>query len=732
MAATGITDGPAPGTVTGTNRRSIERWFRFLPSKNAHMAFSHRLPLLAVLAVLAGLHVMTALLFLTSSADGEQADWDRLPIDEAWSRMTYVRSFSESFTLEFNDGDAETGATSPLWVAVTGTATALFGVSSDGIPAVAKTLGIVFGIVTVWMTYRVTWQITRKRRFGLLAGAVLAVEPHFGFAAVSGMEVTLFAAVSLGASWAYLRGRVRTSGVLAALAITARPEGLLLALLIVGATLARWTWRREGALFEQAQDVRDIAFLGLPSLLVVVSWVVYNWAVAGSALPASYLAANQDLGLAPLSNLWNVWLGYLHELPFMDGLAWVVGLPLILLGIYSLIVRHSFSAAPIALFAAAMIYAAMVTFSRPDTAWEFADRRHMDAALPFLVIMLAVGTSRAWQLIWRWHRARKPRSERERKSILITARVAAAALLIAPLAALPVKWNSLTSDYAWNSRNIEEVSVSMGLWLGENTPEDTVIGAVPAGAIRFHSGRRVLDLSGANTHKALRSTALDYGLEQDVDYLVAFREPFFDSIPGRAVAHEELVSINTILDSNIMRAYGPPGTAADTTMPRDQLAVFDPTGLRIIDTLDVGNSSAAREQSEAEHDYGLEGHRTATTVTMRISGDAILADDARVFGEAEEFTTASVPGQPLTIVKRYDATIGGRLRVVVDGVYAGEWELSRERVFFGEASFTVPARLLTASRTRLRFEVIPGQPAIAGNSFFYWILVPEGSSPPGS
>lgn len=721
MTATRVTDGHRERVTGG----GVRRWAGKVPVRRVPHMSSLTLPALRTLAALAVLHVLTAVLFLTSPADGESAGWSRLPTDEAWARMTYARSFAESFTLEFNAGEAATGATSPLWVALTGTVTALPGVSSGGIPAVAKVLGVLFGVASVLMTYRVTWQITGKRYFGLLAGGVLAVEPHFGFAAVSGMEVTLFAAVSLAASWAFLRGRTRTAGVLAALAITARPEGILLALLIVGATLARWTWRREGALIGQRQDVREIAYLAVPSIAVTVAWVIYNWAVAGSALPASYLASNEQLGLAPLSNLWNVWLGYLHELPFMSGPAWLVGLPLILSGIHAVFSRHSFSAAPVALFALAMVYAAMVTFTRPDTEWQFADRRHMDAALPFLVILLVTGIAQAWQLIWRWHRSRKPLSERERKSIVITARVAAAALLIAPLAAFPVKWNSLTSDYAWNSRNIEEVNVSMGRWLAENTPEDAVIGAAPAGAARFHSGRRVLDLTGVNTHDALGNSPIQYGLDHGVDYLVAFREPFFDSIPGRTVAHEELVSLNTILPSNVMRAYGPPGSAAEVTLEPERFAQFDPSGLVIIDTLDTGNSSAPRKASEAEHDYGLEGDNFSTSLTMRTADDTTLTDDARVFRGAEEFTAASVPGQPLTVVKRYDATVGGRLRVFADGVSAGEWELPRGQVFFGEAPFTVPANLVTEAHTRLRFEVIPAPLAIAGNSFYYWILVPE-------
>jgi hypothetical protein len=258
-----------------------------------------------------------------------------------------------------------------------------------------------------------------------------------------------------------------------------------------------------------------------------------------------------------------------------------------------------------------------------------------------------------------------------------------------------------------------------------------VIGAVPAGAIRYHSNRLVLDLSGAHTFDALNTAPLEYGLEQEVDYLVAFREPFFDSIPDRVVAHESSASINTSLASNIMRAYGPPGSVDDFIASPHRMFQFDPVGLELIDALDVGNPTALLDVSESAHDYGVEGERFTNSQTMRVSNNETLLDDAMVFHEAEEFTVGSVPGEPLTIVKRYDASVGGNLAVFADGMQAGEWELPVERVFFGEAAFTIPAELVTAFRTRLRFELIPGSSAIAGNSFYYWILVPEGSAPRG-
>ena len=712
-----------PGRHAGAaqGRRSVRSRLRDLSDINATV--------LATVLAIASLHVLGAVLFLTSNASGETAGLSRLPLDEAWSRLVYARSFSESFTLQFNSSGAEAGATSPLWVALLGFMAWLFGVSSDGLPALAKITGIVFGAAAALMVYRVTWQVTGRQAIGALAGAVAAVEPHFAFASVSGMEVTLFSALAMAASWAYLRGRHRTAGILAALTVAARPEGLLLALLIFGSTVARWMWRREGAVLKKREDVIELAYLGLPSLLLVAIGVTYNWSVNGTPLPNAYHVRHQDIGLFPVPNMWNVWLGYFHQLPFMYGLAWIVGLPVIALGGWSIIKRHRFSAVPVALFALALAYAAAVVFKRPAEEWMFADRRHMDAAIPFITIMLFCGGVSAWQLIRRWRDTRTTHTDRERRVLHGFTIALGIAAFVAPLLALPFHWNDLTWDYSWNSRNVDEVNVEMGRWLEENTPQGALVGASPSGAIGYFSGRETIDIDGFNTHEALRSTPLEYAGERNVDYLVAFRSPYVDSVPDRPVEHETVVSLNTSLQSNVMRAYGPVMPQDDILSPSDVLLQFDSTGLALIDMVDVGNLSAAFAISEAKHDYGLDGQSSSVDRNVRAAEGVRVDDDARVFNGAEELTVASLPGQPLTIVKRYDAAIGGMVRVFADGEEIGVWELPRQEYFFGESSFEIPAEFITENRTRLRFEAIPTRLAVAGNTFFYWILTPEGATP---
>ena len=640
--------------------------------------------------------------------------------------MAYARSFASSFTFEFNPGQLETGVTSPLWVALLGVAANITGATGSGIAVIAKALGIVFGAASAWMAYRIVLQVARSRRTAILAGVVAATAPAFAFASVSGLETTLFASLAMAASWAFLRGRIATTGVFLALATLTRPEGVLLVIAVLGATLARWIWNREGSLIQSRQDVRELVFLGVPSLAAVTAWVAYNWAITGLPAPSAYVASKEDLGLLPVPNLWNMWLGYFHHTALLSGVAWVPGLALLAAGAIALARQSRFSAAPLTLFAALMAYAAAVTVSRPPEQWTIVDRRFLDASAPFLAVLFAVGLHWSWRQIQRFRAEQWPEDRREQRLLNMVTAGLAALLLIAPLAALPARLRELSAEYSWNVLNINETAVAAGVWLFENTPDDAVIGASPAGAVRLFSNREVLDLDGVYTHESLRTRPLEFAAERGVDYVVALQSPYFDSQPDRVALHTVSSVPSTILASPAIRIYGPSDAAGVVMAERGTMLGFDAAGLRIIDELDVADLNAERAVSEITHAYLVEGPAGSVTRIARSYGGESLEDDARVFSVAEEMTVKSVPGSPLTVVKRYDAAIGGRLHVLADGVSAGEWELPRNEFFFGESGFTIPADLITSDRTRLRFEVIPVPGAEAGNSFYFWILTAEG------
>ena len=182
--------------------------------------------------------------------------------------MHFARNLAEGHGFAYNPGTPVSGSTAPLWTLALG---GLFAVRGAN-PAWAKALGIVTAMATALAAMALAWRWTESRRLALLAGALTAMSGPLVWGALSGMEVSLAALLATSALLGHASGHDAVAAALLALAALARPEVVLLALLV---WLARpLTWRRT-ALFALAMA----ACLG--------PWVAFNVATTGAPLPAT-------------------------------------------------------------------------------------------------------------------------------------------------------------------------------------------------------------------------------------------------------------------------------------------------------------------------------------------------------------------------------------------------------------------------------------------------------------
>ena len=79
-----------------------------------------------------------------------------------------------------------------------------------------------------------------------------------------------------------------------------------------------------------------------------------------------------------------------------------------------------------------------------------------------------------------------------------------AVVALAALARVPARFLDAVSTYSWNCQNIEEIQVALGRWAAAHTRPGEWIASDDAGAIRYFSGRPVLDLMGLNSARVLR------------------------------------------------------------------------------------------------------------------------------------------------------------------------------------------------------------------------------------
>lgn len=200
-------------------------------------------------------------------------------LDDAWIHLSYAKSLSLGDGLSYNPGDHETGFSSPLWVALL----AAWPMGADPVVSV-KMLGALLHGVTAWLACALTLQLAQATAslaspkplasIGLLAGALVALQPAALQGAVSGMEVPLGAALMMGLGLACARGAWGPAALVAGLGVLARPEMLGFAVALgVGCSLwiQRAAWR-----------------VAAGAAVAMLAWVVYCSAVSGWPLPNTF------------------------------------------------------------------------------------------------------------------------------------------------------------------------------------------------------------------------------------------------------------------------------------------------------------------------------------------------------------------------------------------------------------------------------------------------------------
>jgi len=126
------------------------------PAPCAERAFASLAPMkLRVLALVAGLHVLAAVLFLSRCGPG-------FPLDDAWGHLVYGRSLATMQGLSYNPGEPEAGVTSPLWTYLCAVPAGLVEWGLQPRPDLAmRALGLLCGVLTCLVAARLV------RRAGL-------------------------------------------------------------------------------------------------------------------------------------------------------------------------------------------------------------------------------------------------------------------------------------------------------------------------------------------------------------------------------------------------------------------------------------------------------------------------------------------------------------------------------------------------------------------------------------
>ncbi|TAK36814.1 MAG: hypothetical protein EPO21_01335 [Chloroflexota bacterium] len=198
------------------------------------------------------------------------------PVDDAWIHQTFARNLLRYGELVYNPGEPSSASTSPLWTMLLA--------GGYYLRIDHRIWSYLLGLLLLGLTGLLARDIfrtlyPRRPTWAALAGLGVVLEPHLGWAALSGMETTLFILLSLlllrgalntrhqptgrhgwwGAHWLWSCSSPVVIGVLGALLVMTRPEGLLLFALVLAAEVVRKLFHAEPVSHCQSEPLSALA-----------------------------------------------------------------------------------------------------------------------------------------------------------------------------------------------------------------------------------------------------------------------------------------------------------------------------------------------------------------------------------------------------------------------------------------------------------------------------------------
>jgi hypothetical protein len=431
-----------------------------------------------------------AVLCYALAAQGMSAG--RFPLDDSWIHQVYARNLGLTGRWDYVPGVPSAGSTSPFYTLLLAIGYSLrlpYLPWTHLIGAGALALG---GVVGAHMADRL---FPGVRRAGLLTGLALVLAWHLVWAAASGMETMLFGALCLAViylTWAGARqpnagdaplaaasasaaalshfGAGVAFGMLGAILIATRPEGVLLLALLGVAVLVV---RPQGAWGSVAAWAGG-ALLG--GVLGVMPYALLNLSTNGTLLPNTFSAKqNQAAGL--------IAQGFGHNLlrmlePLTAG-GQLVLLPAVIITLVQRLrtprrIDLLLMGVPL-LWSAALIVLYTARLPAP-----FQHGRYIIPALPTFIV---IGVGATLTLA-----SRRYRRMADRVMVRVLALTAAGVFLVyAVLGA-----NIFATD-VWR---IESDMVTAAQWVAREIPPDQLLAAHDIGAVGYFAPRPLLDIAG--------------------------------------------------------------------------------------------------------------------------------------------------------------------------------------------------------------------------------------------
>lgn len=374
--------------------------------------------------------------------------------DDPFITFRYAKNLVEGYGFVYNPGERILSTTTPLFTLLLAT---IHPLTAD-----IHSLATLIGVVSLILGGLLLFDLSRSWNSQLVGWTGLLLYTTFPLlASTLGSETPLYLTLCIAAYAFYARRNYGLTAVFAGLAALARPDGILVTLILV----ADYLLNRRGSIPWRSV----LIFAG-----IIAAWGSFAWIYFGSPLPVTLLA-KQRQGAMFISQ------GFIESFPSIvkDYLRWpyILQVILALIGlIFALWKKRAwlvFLAWPIVYFIAYAFLGVSGYF------WYYAP------LVPGFIIATGLGISAIRDLV---HSLIKGRSLWVDRLVNVLTGILLGVFLIANIGNLYQMSKQVDNRY--------EIYRVSGEWLRENTNPTDKIGALEVGIIGYYSERTMVDFAG--------------------------------------------------------------------------------------------------------------------------------------------------------------------------------------------------------------------------------------------
>ncbi|MCJ7823064.1 MAG: hypothetical protein MUQ26_08330, partial [Armatimonadetes bacterium] len=198
--------------------------------------------------------------------------------DDAYITFQYVRNLTSGLGFVYNPGERVLGTTTPLYTLLLSGLSLLLGRLGVSIIAISYVLNALLDGANALLIARLGERLTRSPAVGLACAVVWALSSVGIAVSLSGMETPLYVFLILTTLLLFLSGRTLPAAFTCSLAVLTRPDGLLLALVLLGYLALR--------------DTRKLPLALVVGAAGIAPWIAFSLLYFGSPIATSVAAKN--------------------------------------------------------------------------------------------------------------------------------------------------------------------------------------------------------------------------------------------------------------------------------------------------------------------------------------------------------------------------------------------------------------------------------------------------------